>query len=57
MNYTKNKLNAVVKLIYLQIKHLQAIFPRFLILVLNLKTELLYLNLAERLFYTREPLE
>ena len=51
------KQNTVVKLIYLQIKHLQAIYPRFLIFVLNLKTELLDFNLAGRLFPTREPLE
>ena len=38
---TNNKLNTVVKLIYLQIKHPQSIFLRFLTLVLNMKTELL----------------
>ena len=38
---TINKLNTVVKLIYLQIKHPQSIFIRFLTLVLNSKTELL----------------
>ena len=54
-NYTSNKLNIVVKLGYLEIKHPQSIFPRFLILVLNSKTELLDLTLAGRLFHTREP--
>ena len=38
---TINKLNTVVKLIYLQIKYPQSIFIRFLTLVLNSKTELL----------------
>ena len=38
---TKNKLNTVVKLIYLQIKHRQSKFPRFSTLVLSSKTELL----------------
>ena len=37
---TNSKLNIVVKLVYLQIKHPQSIFPRFLILSLNLKIEL-----------------
>ena len=55
LNYTSNKLNIVVKLIYMQIKHPQSVFPRFLILVLNLKTELLDLTLAGRLFHIREP--
>ena len=41
LNNTNNKQNTVVKLIYLQIKCPQSIFPRFLILVLNSKTELL----------------
>ena len=45
---TNSKLNIVVKLVYLQIKHPQSIFPRFFILVLNSKTELLDLTLAER---------
>ena len=45
-NYTNNKLDIVVKLGYLQIKHPQSIFPKFLILVLNSKTELLDLTLA-----------
>ena len=57
LNYTSNKLNIVVKLIYMQIKHPQSVFPRFLILVLNLKTELLDLTLAGRLFHIREPLK
>ena len=56
-NYTNNKLNIVFKLVYLQIKHPQSIFPRFLILVLNSKIELLDLTLAGRLFHTREPLK
>ena len=47
----------VVKLVYLKIKHPQSIFPRFLILVLNSKTELLDLVLAGRLFRIREPLK
>ena len=48
----------IVKLVYLQIKHPQSIFPRFLILVLNSKTELLDdLTLAGRLFHIREPLK
>ena len=55
--YTNNKLNIVVKLIYLQIKHSQSIFPRFLILVLNSKTELLDVTLAGRLFHIKEPLK
>ena len=38
---TNNKLNAVVKRTYLQIKHPQSIFPRFLTLVLYSKTELM----------------
>ena len=38
---TNNKINAVVKLTYLQIKHPQSIFPRFLTLVLYLKIELM----------------
>ena len=41
LNNTNNKQNTVVKLIYLQIKCPQSIFPRFLVLVLNSKTELL----------------
>ena len=53
-NNTNNKLNTVVKLIYVQIKHSQSVFPRFLTLVLNLKIELLDLILAGRLFHTRE---
>ena len=53
INYTNNKLNIVVKLVYLQIKHPQSIFLRFLILVLNSKTELLVLTLAGRLFHIR----
>ena len=57
LNYTSNKLNIVVKLIYMQIKHPQSVFPRFLILVLNSKTELLDLTLAGRLFNLREPLK
>ena len=57
LNYTNNKLNIIVKLIYLQIKHSQSIFPRFLILVLNSKIELLDLTLAGRLFHIREPLK
>ena len=40
---TKNKLNAIVKLTYLQIKHPHSIFPRFLILVLYLKLVLMNL--------------
>ena len=56
LNYTNNKLN-IVKLVYLQVKHPQSIFPRFLILVLNSKTELLDLTLAGRLFHIREPLK
>ena len=35
-NNTNSKLNNVLKLIYLQIKHPQSIFPGFLTLVLNL---------------------
>ena len=38
---TNNKLNAVVKRTYLQIKHPQSIFPRFLTLVSYSKTELM----------------
>ena len=38
---TNNKLNDVVKLTYLQIKHPQSMFPRFLILVLYLKPVLM----------------
>ena len=38
---TNNKLNAGVKLTYLQIKHPQSIFLRFLTLVLYSKTELM----------------
>ena len=57
LNYTSNKLNIVVKLIYMQIKHPQSVFPRFLILVLNSETELQDLILARRLFYTKEPLK
>ena len=57
LNYTSNKLNIVVKLIYMQIKHPQSVFPRFLILVLNSKTELLDLTLVGRLFHIREPLK
>ena len=56
-NYINNKLNIVVKLVYLQIKYPQSIFPCFLILVLNSKTELLDLSLAGRLFHIREPLK
>ena len=41
----------------MQIKAPQLIFPRFLILVLNSKTELLDLTLAGRLFYIKEPLK
>ena len=52
---TNNKLNNVVKLIYLQIKHPPSIFPKFLTLVLNSKTELLDLISTGRLFHTREP--
>ena len=52
---TNNKVNTVVKLFYLQIKHPQSRFPRFLILVLNSKTELLDLISAGRLFHIREP--
>ena len=37
-------------------KHPQSIFPTFLILVLNSKTELLDLTLAGRLFDIREQL-
>ena len=40
---TNNKLNTVVKLIYVQITYSQSKFPTFLKLVLNSKTELLYL--------------
>ena len=36
-----NKLNPVVKLTYLQIKHPESIFPRFLTLVLYSKPELM----------------
>ena len=57
LNYTDNKLNIVIKLVYLQIKHPQSIFARFSILVLNSKTELLDLTLAGRLFHIREPLK
>ena len=57
VNYPNNKLNSVAKLVYLQIKHPQSIFPKFLILVLNSKTELLDLTLAGRLFHIREPLK
>ena len=39
----------------MQIKYPGSIFPRFLTLVLNSKTELLNLTLAGRLFHTREP--
>ena len=53
-NNTNNKLNTVVKLIYLQIKYPQAILPRFLTSVLNSKTELLDLISAGRLFHTRK---
>ena len=56
-NYTNNKLNIVVKLGHLQIKHPKSIFPRFLILVLISKTELLDLTLAGRLLHIREPLK
>ena len=45
---TSNKLNAVVKLTYLQIKHPQSIFPRFLTLVLYSKTELMDLLYLSR---------
>ena len=55
--YTNNKMNIVIKLVYLQIKHPESIYPRFLILVLNSKTELLDLTLAGRLFHIREPLK
>ena len=44
LNYTNNKLNTVIKLIYLEIKHPQLTSPRFLILVLNSKTDLLDLT-------------
>ena len=56
-NYTNSELNIAVELVYLQIKRPQSIFPRFLILVLNSKTELLDLTLAGRLFHIREPLK
>ena len=49
-NNTNNKLNTVVKLIYLQIRYSQSTFPRFLSLVLNSKTEFLDLISAGRLF-------
>ena len=51
VNYPNNKLNIVVKLVYLQIKHPHSRFPKFFILVLNSKTELLDLTLAGRLFH------
>ena len=57
LSYTNNKMNIVIKLVYLQIKHPQSIYPRFFILVLNLKTELLDLTLAVRLFHIRDPLK
>ena len=38
---TSNKLNVVVKLTYLQFKHPQSIFSRFLTLVLYSKSELM----------------
>ena len=57
LNYTNIKLNIVVKLVYLQIKHSQSIIARFLILVLNSKTEFLDLTLSGRLFHVREPLK
>ena len=47
-------MNIVIKLVYLQIKHQQSIFPRFLILVLNSKIELLDLTLVGRLFHIRK---
>ena len=50
-------LNIVIKLVYLQTKHLQSIFPRFLIVVLNSKIELLDSTLAGRLFHIRESLK
>ena len=50
-NNTNNKLNTIVKLIYLQIKHPQSIFPRSLALVLNSKTELLDLIPARYLLF------
>ena len=56
LNYTNNKLDIVIKLVYLRTKHPQSIFPRFSILVLNSKAELLNLILAGRLFHIREPL-
>ena len=57
LNYTSSKLNIVLKLVHLQIKHPQSIFPRILIFVLNSKTELLDFTLAGRLFHIREPLK
>ena len=54
-NKTNNKKNTVVKLIYLEIKHPQSIFPRFLTLLLNSRTESLDLISAGRLFHAREP--
>ena len=56
-NYTNSKLYIVVKLVYRQVKYPQSIFPRFWILVLNSKIELLDLTLAGRLFHIREPLK
>ena len=54
-NNTSKTLYTAVKLIYLQINHPQSIFPIFLTLVSNSKTELLNLISAERLLHTREP--
>ena len=50
-------MNIFIKLVYLQIRHAQSIYPRFLILVLNSKNELLDLILVGRLFHIREPLK
>ena len=54
-NNTSKTLNTAVKLNYLQINHPQSIFPIFLTLVLNSKTDLLNLVSAGSLFHTREP--
>ena len=54
-NNTNNKLDTVVKLIYLQIKNPQSILSTFLTLVLNSNNAILNLMAAARLFHTREP--
>ena len=54
-NNTNNKLDTVVKLIYLQIKNPQSILSKFLTLVLNSNNAFLNLMAAARLFHTREP--